>query len=88
MKAANPTRQHQQADNWHARWETDTRWYEAFVSLDLFQTWTVTKAWGGKGSRRHGQQIEIADSRDEALARLERIHRQRISRHPPYRRIK
>ncbi|APP87415.1 hypothetical protein [Xanthomonas hortorum] len=62
-----------------ARWGTETDWYEAAVFLDLF--------WGGKGSRRHGQPVEIADSEALAQARLAELDRERQRRKPAYSRI-
>ncbi|MCC8534675.1 hypothetical protein LN457_18070 [Xanthomonas phaseoli] len=70
-----------------ARWETETRWYEAAVFLDLFGTYTVIRSWGGKGSRRHGQLVEVADDEAAAQARLEALDRERKARKPPYSRV-
>ncbi|MBZ3928305.1 hypothetical protein [Xanthomonas citri] len=70
-----------------ARWETETRWYEATVFLDLFGTYTVVRSWGGKGSRRHGQLVEVADSEASAQARLTALDKERQRRKPPYFRV-
>lgn len=68
----------------HMRWESDTRWYEVFVSRDLFDQCVVLRAWGGKYSRKHGQKCHAV--RDEAAASqvIARIHRRRISGEAPY----
>lgn len=73
-----------QTQNGYRRWETATRWYEVFVMQDLFGDWTVTRVWGGKGAKTHGQRVEVAATWAEALAIVERIHQRRIKRHPPY----
>ncbi|WIH07056.1 hypothetical protein KHF85_20235 (plasmid) [Xanthomonas translucens pv. graminis] len=70
-----------------ARWETETRWYEAAVFLDLFGTYTVIRSWGGKGSRRHGHLVEVADSEASAKTSLKELDKERQRRNPPYSRV-
>lgn len=70
-----------------ARWETQTRWYEAGIVRDLFGVWTLVRAWGGKGSRRYGGRIDAMDSEAAVLARIETLDKERRRRKPPYRRI-
>lgn len=70
-----------------ARWETQTRWYEAQIVRDLFGTWTIVRAWGGKGSRRHGSMIDVVDDQAAAVSRIEVLNKERSSRKPPYQRI-
>ncbi|TQT36998.1 hypothetical protein EIJ21_14040 [Xanthomonas perforans] len=72
---------------WIARWENASRWYEAAIALDLFGTFTITRQWGGKGSRRHGQMVEVASDEAAAIARLAALDRQRRRRKPPYERV-
>jgi hypothetical protein len=68
-----------------ARWESDSRWYEAHVMPDLIGWWTVFRAWGGKGSRRGGSKIELVADEAAGEERLAAIDTQRRARH--YRRV-
>jgi hypothetical protein len=70
-----------------ARWETQTRWYEAQIVCDLFGTWTIVRAWGGKGSRRHGGMIDVVDDQAAAVSRIDILNSERSRRNPPYQRI-
>ncbi|WP_050453517.1 hypothetical protein [Candidatus Burkholderia verschuerenii] len=70
-----------------ARWETNTRWYEAEIFCDLFGSWTVVRAWGGKGSRRHGGMIDVVQDEAAAVARIEVLSKEHSRRNPPYQRV-
>ena len=58
------------------RWETETRWYEAFVYRDLFDL-VVVQRWGGKSNQRHGELTSPVDSLIEANKMLTQIERRR-----------
>lgn len=73
--------------NQRARWETETRWYEVIVGLDLLGDWTVTRCWGGKHSHLGGSRVDVVASEAEAVAHVEQIHKRRLSRTPPYARV-
>jgi len=70
-----------------ARWETNSRWYEAQIVHDLFGAWTIVRVWGGKGSRRQGRMIDVVDNEAAAEARIETLNKERCRRNPPYHRI-
>lgn len=73
-----------QTQDHYARWETATRWYEAFVTRDLFGDWAVTRRWGGKWGKPRGHQVDVATTEAEALAMVEQVHQRRIKRKPSY----
>lgn len=58
------------------RWEIETRWYEAYFVYDLLGQWTVVRTWGGKGSRRHGQMIDVVESPAAGFTRIETLNKQ------------
>lgn len=63
-----------------ARWETDTRWYEAVVTRDLFGGWMICRTWGRKRSARFGHLNESVPSEEAAQARLLVLHKHRLRR--------
>ncbi|WP_175891668.1 hypothetical protein [Burkholderia cepacia] len=69
------------------RWETARRWYEVELVCDLLGDWVLIRRWGGKESGRHGKKLVVVASERDGLLRLERIHRVRARRNPPYWRI-
>lgn len=56
------------------------RYYEAHVLRDLFGDWTVFRVWGGLGTRRGGQRVDVLPSESDAEAQLRRIARRRVAR--------
>jgi hypothetical protein len=69
------------------RWETARRWCEAELVRDLLGDWVLIRRWGGKASGRHGEKLAVVADERDGLIRLERIHRARARRKPPYWRI-
>jgi len=59
-------------------WETDKRFYKAFLCQDLFGDWIVERNWGSKYSRRAGGKSDFCSSYQEGLEKLKDIHKIRI----------
>ena len=69
------------AQHWqHHRWHNATRYYDVYLHQDLWGTWVLTQAWGGRGTHlgrvRHCACADYA----EGLAWLEKIGRRRVQR--------
>ena len=65
------------------RWESDTRCYIVHVSPDLWGTLTLRRVWGGIGSARGSEMMEVIEGDDvpeQISARLEAIDKQRRRR--------
>lgn len=55
-------------DRWQrCRWQTDSRYYIAEVTQDLFGQWQLHRTWGSRTSARGNEQRLLADSYEEAL---------------------
>ena len=67
-----------------ARWETKTRWYEAWITIDLFGDVVLIRHWGGKDNKHHGQKTTLCTDLAEAFKMLEVLRKQRQSRPDPY----
>jgi hypothetical protein len=67
------------------RWEKDTRYYEAHLHQDLWDSWVLTHVWGRRGARlgriRHLPRASYA----EGLGRLTETDQRRQQR--GYRRV-
>ncbi len=66
----------------HQKWlfETSERYYTIFLQQDLFGTWILTTAWGGKQSHIHGSKDHIFANALEIDAELARIFAKRLKR--------
>ena len=64
------------------RWVNDAkaRYYQAWLTEDLFGDWTVVTAWGGLGSRRGRARSTAVPSYEDGLARIEEIAKRRRQR--------
>jgi hypothetical protein len=62
------------------RWETDTRYYKAFLYQDLFNDWILEKTWGSKFNRRGGEQLVFCSSLDDGRCKIKTINSLRIKR--------
>lgn len=60
--------------------EIDGRQYTAFICKDIFNDWTVVKAWGGKGRPKLNQRIIYCCDFDEAVQVLANIAKRRATR--------
>lgn len=63
-----------------ARWERDSRYYEATLQQDLWGEWIVTLEWGSIGKRNGRRITRPCPSRDEGLMRLASIGQRRRKR--------
>ncbi len=61
----------------HLRWEKGTRYYEAHVEQDLWEGWTLTRVWGRRNSPLGQIRRSPCQSREDALAKLADVERQR-----------
>ncbi len=71
----------------HTRWETRTRWYEAWIGVDLFGDVVLVRHWGGKDNRRHGQKTVLCADLTEALKKLDALQKRRKNRPNPYAKV-
>jgi predicted DNA-binding WGR domain protein len=64
------------------RWvnEAKARYYQAWLTEDLFGDWTLVTAWGGLGSRRGQARLTAVPSYEDGLARIEEIAKRRRQR--------
>lgn len=62
------------------RWESDTRYYIAFVHQDLFGDLVLSRYWGGKETRHGGERHERLACREDIEVRLQEIIRVRERR--------
>lgn len=69
------------------RWESDTRWYEAELTNDLFGDWLIVRRWGGLFNDRFGTQTDVVPDFLSGVALLFSIDRERHARKPPYNRL-
>lgn len=60
--------------------EEDGRFYTAFICKDLLNSWTVVKAWGGKGKPKSNQMIIACRDYDQALEVMAAITNKRKRR--------
>lgn len=63
-----------------ARWERDSRYYEATLQQDLWGEWIVTLEWGSIGKRNGRRITRPCPTRDEGLLCLESIGQRRRKR--------
>lgn len=70
-----------------ARWETETRWYEAWITSDLFGDVILVRHWGAKASKHHGQKTILCRDMEDALRRLSKLQARRSGRPVPYARV-
>lgn len=59
------------------KWESPDRYYTAILHRDLFDTWIVTRVWGGKGNRRDRIDPRPVASYSAGLQMLDSIARRR-----------
>ena len=61
------------------RWVNDekARYYQAWLTEDLFGDWTLITVWGGLGSRRGQARSTGVPSYEDGLARIEKIAKRR-----------
>ena len=65
------------------RWESDRRYYMVHVSPDLWGTMTLRRVWGGIGSARGSQMMEVLEGNDVAdqiqrrLTAIDKLRRRR-----------
>ena len=62
-----------------ARWEKDTRYYQAVLHKDLFG-WVVVKRWGGIGRSSGQQRVLPCEDYASALVEYEKIKKRRLTR--------
>ncbi len=68
-------------DRWcRHRWETDSRYYVAEVTQDLFGTWVVKRSWGSRTTKRGNSLTSEAESYEHALRLLDQIAKRRVHR--------
>lgn len=62
------------------RWESDTRYYIAFVHQDLFGDLVLSRYWGAKETRQGGERHERLTCLEDIAVRLQEILRGRERR--------
>ena len=68
-------------DRWQRHsWQTDSRYYMAEVTQDLFGQWQLHRTWGSRTSARGGEQRLNTASYDEALQLLKVTAKRRKQR--------
>ena len=68
-------------EHWqHRHWQTDTRYYMAEVTQDLFGQWQLHRRWGSRTSARGGEQLFHTISYEEALRLLQETTKRRKQR--------
>jgi len=56
------------------RWETDTRYYKAFLYQDLFNDWILEKTWGSKFNRRGVEQLIYCSSLEDGICKIKPLN--------------
>ena len=64
----------------HCRWETENKYYIAWLEEDLFEDWVLIKAWGDKYSRLGNIRQELCDSYNNGIFRLQTLDKKRQQR--------
>jgi len=64
----------------HLRWETETKYYNIFLTKDLFGEWILDRHWGGKIDRRRGDTVTCCNSYRDALKKLKKLRTVRKKR--------
>ena len=64
----------------HCRWETENKYYIAWLEEDLFKDWILIKAWGDKHSRLGSVRKELCDSYHNGIFRLQTLDKKRRQR--------
>lgn len=62
------------------RWESDRRYYEARLEVDLLGDWVVSRQWGGRYNRLGGVATDHVHDFKGGLARLEQLNDERQKR--------
>lgn len=70
-----------QPELWQShRWQTDTRYYMAEISQDLWGHWLIRREWGGRTNARGNAQSLSVASYEEALVLLNATFQRRAQR--------
>lgn len=64
----------------HCRWETENKYYIAWLEKDLFKDWILIKAWGSKYSKLGSVRKELCDSYHNGIFRLQTLDKKRRQR--------
>ena len=68
-------------DRWQRHsWQTETRYYMAEVTQDLFGQWQLHRTWGSRTSARGGEQRLSVASHEEAVQLLQVTAKRRAAR--------
>ena len=68
-------------DRWQrCHWQTDSRYYMAEVTQDLFGQWQLHRTWGSRTSARGGEQRLNTASYEDALNLLQATAKRRRQR--------
>ena len=68
-------------DRWQRHyWQTESRYYMAEVTQDLFGQWQLHRTWGSRTSARGGEQRLNTASYEDALHLLQMTAKRRIQR--------
>jgi hypothetical protein len=70
-----------------ARWENDTRWYEAEFIGDWLGDWVIIRRWGAHDSKRQGRKKKVVTNEAEGYRFLEKLDVRRKKRKLPYWRV-
>jgi len=60
-------------------WLSDTLYYHAEIKQDLFGSWILERHWCGRWQKSGRVVIDLLDSFDDGLLKLQEIHQKRIA---------
>ena len=70
-----------QMQHWTRKvWQSDSRYYRAEITQDLFGQWTLERQWSGLWQKGGRKVVELLDSVEQGLQQLDLIHKQRLAR--------
>ena len=62
------------------RWETASRYYEAYLGRDLFDGWVLTLVHGGKNNRLGSLKTTHVEDEADGHRRIEDLDKRRVKR--------
>lgn len=59
------------------KWQTEARYYKAYLQPNLIGGFSVTKCWGGRRNKLGNFKMEHYDSYEDAIEQIDKIKKQR-----------
>ena len=64
----------------HVLWHTDTRWYKAELTQDLFGSWVLFLSWGSRKTRQVHTRTTCYQIWEEANREFDKVRKRRVTR--------